>query len=129
MIQEFKIFVQRGNVIDLAVGVIIGAAFGKIVSSLVADVVMPILGLFIGGINLKGMKWAMGGTAADPVSVNYGNFLQASFDFLIIAFAVFLMVKGINYLKTKEEAPTTSPAPSREEVLLAEIRDILKARG
>ncbi|MDX5333471.1 MAG: large-conductance mechanosensitive channel protein MscL [Gammaproteobacteria bacterium] len=129
MLQEFKAFAVRGNVVDMAVGIIIGVAFGKIVSSFVADVVMPPLGLLIGGVDFTDLaitlKAAEEGVAA--VTLNYGVFIQTVFDFVIVAFAVFIAVKAINSLKKKEEAkPAAPPAPSKEEELLAEIRDLLK---
>lgn len=129
MLQEFKAFAVRGNVVDMAVGIIIGVAFGKIVSSFVADVVMPPLGLLIGGVDFTDLaitlKAAEEGVAA--VTLNYGVFIQTVFDFVIVAFAVFIAVKVINSLKKKEEAkPAAPPAPSKEEELLAEIRDLLK---
>jgi large conductance mechanosensitive channel len=128
--KEFKEFAMRGNVIDLAVGVIIGTAFGKIVSSLVADVIMPPLGLLIGGVSFSHLaatlKQAAGPTAA--VSLNYGLFIQAIVDFLIIAFVIFLAIKGINKLSKPAKEPAAPPKPSNEEVLLAEIRDLLKKK-
>lgn len=135
ILKEFREFAVKGNVIDLAVGVIIGAAFGKIVSSLVADVVTPPLGLLVGGVNFSSLvitlKEAEG--AAPAVVIKYGVFLQATFDFLIVAIAVFSMVKVINSLKRKEEAkeaaPAPPPEPPRQELLLAEIRDLLKSRS
>ena len=136
ILQEFKTFAMRGNVIDMAVGVIIGGAFGKIVSSLVADVIMPLVGLLVGGINFSQLKSTIkppvidGDAVVSPeVSLNYGNFIQVTFDFLIIAVSVFLMVKAINTLskKKKEEAAKPVPPPPSDEVkLLAEIRDLLK---
>ncbi len=136
ILDEFKAFAMRGNVIDMAVGVIIGGAFGKIVSSVVADVIMPPIGLLVGGVNFTDLKWEMkeavlndaGEVVAPAVTMNYGNFLQVTFDFLIVAIAVFAFVKLINSLnkKKKEEAPVAPPAPSKEEVLLTEIRDLLK---
>ena len=137
LLKEFKDFAMRGNVIDLAVGVIIGGAFGKIVASLVADVIMPPIGLLIGCVNFTDLKWEMkpaeivnGVEKAAAVTLNYGNFLQVTFDFIIVAFAIFLFIKGMNRLnKKKEEIPATPPpppAPSKEELLLAEIRDLLK---
>lgn len=136
ILQEFKTFAMRGNVIDMAVGVIIGGAFGKIVSSLVADVIMPLVGLLVGGINFSQLKWTIkpavmdGDAVVSPeVSLNYGNFIQVTFDFLIIAVSVFLMVKAINTLskKKKEEVAKPVPPPPSDEVkLLAEIRDLLK---
>lgn len=134
---EFKTFAMRGNVVDLAVGVVIGAAFGKIVSALVDGIVMPPIGLLIGGVNfsdlavtLKEAQLAADGSVAQAaVTLNYGAFLQTCFDFMIIAFAIFMVVKGMNSLKRKEEAkPAAPPAPSNEEKLLAEIRDLLKSR-
>lgn len=136
ILDEFKAFAMRGNVIDMAVGVIIGGAFGKIVSSVVADVIMPPIGLLVGGVNFTDLKWEMkesvlndaGEVVAPAVTMNYGNFLQVTFDFLIVAIAVFAFVKLINSLnkKKKEEAQAAPPAPSKEEVLLTEIRDLLK---
>ena len=128
-VKEFKEFAVKGNVVDMAVGIIIGGAFGKIVSSFVSDVVMPPLGLLIGGIDFSDMaltlKDAVGETAA--VTLNYGMFIQNVFDFLIIALAIFSMIKWINSLKKKEEEkPAAPPAPPKQEVLLEEIRDLLK---
>lgn len=129
IIQEFKTFAVKGNVVDMAVGIIIGAAFGKIVSSVVADVIMPPIGLILGGVDFSDLvivlKEAVG--EAPAVTIAYGKFIQTIIDFTIIAFAVFLLVKGINNLKKKEEAaPAAPPAPSAEEKLLTEIRDLLK---
>jgi large conductance mechanosensitive channel len=131
VIKEFREFAVRGNVVDMAVGIIIGAAFGKIVSSVVADVVTPPLGLLIGGVDFSHLavtlKDAVG--TAPAVVLSYGKFIQAIFDFTIVAFAVFLLIKGINTLKRREEAKPAAPAPpSREEQLLTEIRDLLKSR-
>jgi large conductance mechanosensitive channel len=131
MIHEFKSFAIRGNVVDMAVGIIIGAAFGKIVSSVVADVVTPPLGLLIGGVDFADLAFTLREAVGDKPAIvlAYGKFLQACFDFAIVAFAVFLLVKGINHLKRKEAArPTLPPSPSKEEQLLTEIRDLLKAR-
>ena len=136
-LQEFKAFAMKGNVIDMAVGVIIGGAFGKIVSSVVADVIMPPLGLLVGGVNFTDLKWVMkpaevvDGKEIAAVTLNYGNFLQATFDFLIIAFSIFLFIRLLTKLTTKKEAaapatPPAPPAPTKEEVLLTEIRDLLK---
>ncbi|MDD2305261.1 MAG: large-conductance mechanosensitive channel protein MscL [Prolixibacteraceae bacterium] len=138
LVKEFKEFAMRGNVVDLAVGIIIGGAFGKIVSSVVADVLMPPIGLLLGGVKFTDLKIfltdpvvdAAGVITKQAVSINYGNFVQALVDFLIIAFAIFMMIKGMNSMKKKEvaqpvEAPPPPP-PSKEEILLAEIRDILK---
>lgn len=139
-LQEFKAFAMKGNVIDMAVGVIIGGAFGKIVSSIVADVIMPPIGLLVGGVNFTDLKWVLkpavledGKEVVAAVTLNYGNFLQVTFDFLIIAFSIFMFIKLLTKLteKKKEEAPAAPPAPpapSREEVLLTEIRDLLKER-
>lgn len=135
VIQEFKEFAMRGNVVDMAVGIIIGGAFGKIVSSVVADIVMPVVGLFVGGVNFTDLKITMKDTVLDAagqvttpaVTLNYGNFIQVTFDFLIIAFAIFLMIKAINKMKKKEEkAPAVPPAPPADITLLTEIRDLLK---
>ncbi len=131
---------MRGNVVDMAVGIIIGGAFGKIVSSVVSDVIMPPIGLLLGGVKFTDLKIIMkdpiidaaGVITTQAVSINYGNFIQTTVDFLIIAFAIFMMIKAMNSLKKKEEvAPAETPAPpppSNEEVLLAEIRDLLKKR-
>jgi large conductance mechanosensitive channel len=128
MMKEFKAFAMRGNVMDMAVGIIIGAAFGKIVASLVADVIMPPIGLLIGGVSFTDLsivlKEAVGETAA--VTLNYGVFLQTLLDFVIVAFAIFMMIRGMNSLSRKKaQAPAAPPAPSKEEVLLGEIRDLL----
>ena len=137
LLKEFKSFAMRGNVIDLAVGVIIGGAFGKIVATLVADVIMPPIGLLIGGVNFVDLKWEMkaaeivDGVEKAAVTLNYGNFLQVTFDFIIVAFAIFMFIKGMNKLNKKKEeapAPAAPPAPSKEELLLAEIRDLLKEK-
>lgn len=138
-LQDFKSFAMKGNVIDMAVGVIIGGAFGKIVSSVVADIIMPPLGLLVGGVNFTDLKWVMkpaevvDGKEIAAVTLNYGNFLQVTFDFLIIAFSIFLFIKLLTKLTAKKEAeapavPPAPPAPSKEEVLLTEIRDILKEK-
>jgi len=132
MVKEFKEFIMRGNVMDLAVGIVIGAAFGKIVSSLVADIIMPPLGLLIGGVNFTELKVVLGPplSGGEPVTLNYGNFIQVMFDFVIVAFAIFLVVKMVNRLKRKQaEAPAVPSAPTKDQVLLTEIRDLLKARA
>ncbi|GAL84323.1 large-conductance mechanosensitive channel [Sporocytophaga myxococcoides] len=130
MFKEFKEFILRGNVIDLAVGVIIGAAFGDVVKSLVNDVIMPPIGLLIKGINFKDLKLVIGGETNNPVTFNYGNFLQNVLTFLIIAAAVFLMVKLVNMLYKKKAAEESAAGkPSAEEVLLTQIRDLLKERN
>jgi len=131
MMKEFKEFAVKGNVVDMAVGIIIGAAFGKIVSSFVGDVIMPPIGVLLGGVDFSSLavtiKQAVGETPA--VVISYGKFIQTVVDFIIIAFAIFIAVKAINTLKRKEEeAPKAPPTPSAEEVLLGEIRDLLKER-
>ncbi|MDH6534638.1 large-conductance mechanosensitive channel protein MscL [Parabacteroides sp. 52] len=135
MLQEFKDFAMRGNVVDMAVGIILGGAFGKIVSSLVGDIIMPAVGLFVGGVNFSELKITLkqavmeGGEVLTPaVSINYGNFLQIIFDFLIIAFVIFMLIKGINALHKKKEAekPAAPAAPPADIQLLTEIRDLLK---
>jgi len=143
MLKEFKEFAMRGNVVDMAVGVVIGGAFGKIVSSLVADVIMPPIGLLLGGVNFTDLKLTLKSAEIDAatnevlkeaVTLNYGNFIQVIVDFIIIAFAIFMLIKGLNALvnlRKKEEAaaapePPAAPEPSAEEKLLTEIRDLLK---
>ena len=136
LIQEFKEFAVKGNAVDMAVGVIIGGAFGKIVSSIVDDIIMPPIGWLIGGVNFTDLKYTLpqieipGVTAPAPATINYGNFLQTLLDFIIIAFCVLMMVKGINKLSKKKEeepaAPAPDPEPTNEEKLLSEIRDLLK---
>jgi large conductance mechanosensitive channel len=131
MMNEFKEFAVKGNVIDMAVGIIIGAAFGKIVSSFVADVIMPPIGLLVGGIDFTNLAITLKEASGDipAVVIGYGKFIQTAVDFTIIAFAIFIAIKGINSLKRKEEeAPQAPPEPSAQEVLLAEIRDLLKNR-
>jgi len=131
MLQEFKEFAIKGNAIDMAVGIIIGAAFGKIISSLVADVFMPPIGVLIGGVDFTKLAFTLKEAAgnAPAVTLNYGNFIQAMVDFTIIAFVIFMAVKFINSLKKKEAAAPAAPTePSREELLLTEIRDLLKER-
>ncbi len=132
MIKEFKDFAMRGNVIDMAVGIVIGVAFGGIVTSFVNDVLTPPLGLLLGGVDFTGLnivlKAAQGETPA--VLLNWGMFIQKIFDFIIVAFAIFLVVKTMNSFKKKEvEAPAAPPAPPAEEVLLTEIRDLLKQKN
>lgn len=131
ILQEFKTFAVKGNMVDMAVGIIIGSAFGKIISSLVADVIMPPLGLLLGGMDFKAFSFTLkqASDTASSVTLNYGLFLQTLFDFLIIAFAIFMLVKAINALRKKEEAKPAAPAPpSSEEILLGEIRDLLKQK-
>ncbi|HEY1898184.1 MAG TPA: large-conductance mechanosensitive channel protein MscL [Steroidobacteraceae bacterium] len=127
---EFKEFAMKGNVIDLAVGVVIGAAFGKIVASLVADVIMPPIGLAIGGINFSDLAIRLGlDPTGKPVLLKYGNFGQTIFEFLIVALALFVMIKGINILKRPPPpAPAAPPVPTKEEELLTQIRDLLAKR-
>ncbi|MBD9179029.1 MAG: large-conductance mechanosensitive channel protein MscL [Odoribacter splanchnicus] len=140
-IQEFKTFAMKGNVVDMAVGIIIGGAFGKIVSSLVSDIIMPPIGLLIGGVKFDNLKIVLKhahldeatGKMTEAVSINYGNFIGTTLDFLIIAFSIFLFIKMINSLKRKEETaaaptPAAPPAPTKEEELLTEIRDLLKTQ-
>jgi large conductance mechanosensitive channel len=143
MFKEFKAFAMRGNVVDLAIGIIIGAAFGTIVSSLVADVIMPPIGLLLGNVDFSNLFLLLkDGTpvgpyaslaqakAAGAVSLNIGLFINTIINFVIVAFAIFLVVRGINRLKREEAAaPATPPAPTKQELLLAEIRDVLKARS
>ncbi|MBI4293655.1 MAG: large-conductance mechanosensitive channel protein MscL [Betaproteobacteria bacterium] len=131
MMSEFKEFAMRGNVVDLAVGVIIGGAFGKIVSSVVEDVIMPPIGMILGGVDFKSLafilKAAEGKAAA--VMLNYGKFIQTVVDFVIVAFVIFMAIKAINALKKQEAAaPAAPPAPSKEEVLLTEIRDAIRGK-
>ncbi len=137
LVKEFKAFAMRGNVVDLAVGVIIGASFGKIVSSFVDDIIMPPIGVAIGGVSFRDLKFELkaatvdaAGKALPAVTMNYGNFLQSVFDFVIIAIAVFAMIKAMNSMMKKEAAaPTPPPAPTTDQVLLMEIRDALRGRN
>ncbi|MCX7704888.1 MAG: large-conductance mechanosensitive channel protein MscL [bacterium] len=132
MMKEFKEFAMKGNVVDMAIGIVIGAAFGKIVSSLVGDVIMPPIGVLLGGVDFSNLAITIKhATDTSPaVVIGYGRFIQTLVDFLIIAFALFFVVKAINSLKKKQaEAPAAPPAPSNEEVLLAEIRDLLKTKS
>lgn len=131
LVEEFKQFAMRGNVADMAVGIIIGAAFGKIVSSLVANVITPPLGLLIGGVDFSGLSLTLKAAEgeAPAVTLDYGIFLQSVFDFIIVAFAIFMLIKGLNALRLKEEQkPSAPPAPSKEQELLTEIRDILASK-
>lgn len=126
VIKEFKEFAVKGNVIDMAVGVVIGAAFGKVVSSFVGDVVMPLLGKFVGGVDFSKLAVTIGsGPTGEPLLLTYGAFLQATFDFLIVAAAIFVAIKAINRLKTPPP-PAAAPAPPADVALLTEIRDLLK---
>ena len=129
MMSEFKDFAMRGNVVDMAVGIVIGGAFGKIVSSFVNDVLMPPIGLMMGGVDFANLSMTLQEAAgeAEAVTLNYGMFIQTVVDFLIIAFAIFMVIKAMNAAKAKEEeAPAAPPEPSKEEVLLTEIRDALR---
>ena len=129
LFDEFKAFVMRGNVVDMAVGVIIGGAFGKIVTSLVNDIFMPIIGVLIGNVNFSDLQIKLGEPleGAEQAAIKYGMFIQEVVNFLIIALCIFMVIKVINKLqKKKEEEPAPAPEPTKEEVLLSEIRDILK---
>ena len=134
IVKEFKEFAVKGNMIDMAVGIIIGAAFGKVVSSLVNDIIMPPLGLLIGGLDFSDYKATLkaanvndAGEAINAVTLNYGMFIQTAIDFLIVALVIFMVIKAMNKLKKKEEAkPAVPPAPTKQEILLEEIRDLLK---
>lgn len=131
--KEFRDFINRGSVVDLAVGIIIGAAFGKIVASFVADVLMPPIGLLLGGVDFSNiaitLKAATGGDPKTAVVLRIGTFVNTVIDFVIVAFAIFLVVKGFNQLRKKEaEKPAEPPAPTEDQKLLTEIRDILKAK-
>jgi large conductance mechanosensitive channel len=134
VLKEFKDFAMRGNVVDMAVGVIIGGAFGKIIASFVSDVLMPPIGLLLGGVTFTDLKWVIKDAVGDveAVTMNYGNFIQTAVDFLIVAFVIFMFIKGLNSMNKKKEevveAPPAPPAPTQEEVLLAEIRDLLKKK-
>lgn len=132
IIKEFKEFAVKGNVVDMAVGIIIGVAFGKIVTSFVADVLMPPIGMLIGGVDFSNLVVTLKAASegVEAVTIRYGVFLQAVFDFVIVAFAVFMAVKALNSLRKKEaETPAAPPAPSAQEQLLMEIRDILKNKS
>jgi len=131
MMSEFKDFAMKGNVVDMAVGIVIGGAFGKIVSSFVADVLMPPIGLLVGNVDFSDLAITLKSASeeGEAVLMNYGVFIQTVIDFIIIAFAIFMVVKAMNSLKKKEEAaPAAPPAPSKEEVLLTEIRDALRSK-
>lgn len=123
MIKEFKEFISRGNVIDLAVGVIIGGAFGKIVTSLVNDVIMPLIGIISGGLNFAELSYTVG-----DATIAYGSFIQSLIDFFIIAICIFAVIKVLNMFKRKKKEPAAPPEPSKEEVLLTQIRDLLKEK-
>lgn len=133
LLKEFKDFAMRGNVLDLAIAVLIGAAFGRIVTSLVADIIMPPIGLLLGGVNFVDLKWQLkpaeivDGVKKAAVTVNYGNFLQVTIDFIIIAFVIFMIINSISRLNRRKEAvPLIPTPPSNEAILLSEIRDLLK---
>jgi large conductance mechanosensitive channel len=131
ILQEFKDFAIKGNVIDMSVGIVIGAAFGKIVSSFVADIIMPPIGVLVGGVDFTKLAFTIkeASSNAAAVTLNYGNFIQTTVDFTIIAAAIFIVVKLINNLKRQEQAaPPSDPEPSKQELLLMEIRDILKSQ-
>ncbi|MEZ6084777.1 MAG: large-conductance mechanosensitive channel protein MscL [Phycisphaerae bacterium] len=137
MIMDFKDFAMRGNVMDMAIGIILGGAFGKIVSSLVADVIMPPIGLMLGGVDFSSLSMTLkdaqpaadGAEAVEAVTLNYGLFINTVIDFLIVAFAIFMAIKLMNTAMRKKEEKPAPPAPSKEEVLLGEIRDLLKAKS
>ena len=125
MLEEFKAFAMRGNVVDMAVGIVIGGAFGKIVSSFVSDVLMPPIGMLMGGMDFSQLAISLG-EGEEAASINYGMFINTVLDFVIIAFAIFMVIKGLNSMKKKEEEkPSEPPKPSAEETLLTEIRDLL----
>ena len=137
-VKDFKAFIMRGNVLDMAVGIIMGGAFGKIVSSLVSDIVMPLVGVLLGGVNFSELKFtlyqavtdAQGAVIEPEVSLNYGSFIQVTVDFIIISFAIFMMIKMIGKLqRKKEEASAVPAAPSDEVRLLTQIRDLLEKKG
>jgi large conductance mechanosensitive channel len=131
MLKEFKTFAMRGNVMDMAIGIIIGGAFGKIVSSFVSDVIMPPIGMLLGGVDFSNLAITLkqGAEGVEPVMLKYGVFINTVIDFIIIAFAIFMVIKAMNSMKKKEEEkPAAPPAPSKEEVLLTEIRDELRKK-
>ena len=132
MMSEFRDFAMRGNVVDMAVGIVIGAAFGKIVSSFVNDVLMPPIGVLVGGVDFTNLSATLRQAAegVEAVTLNYGAFIQTVVDFVIVAFAIFMVIKAMNSMKKKEEEkPAEPPKPSAEEALLTEIRDLLRSRG
>lgn len=129
MMKEFKEFTMRGNVVDMAVGIVIGAAFGKIVKSLVTDIIMPPIGVLLGDVDFSNMGYVVkeATETAEAVMIKYGLFINTILEFIIVAFAIFMVIKGMNSMKRKEEEkPAAPPAPSKEETLLSEIRDLLK---
>src|SRR5574344_323192 len=130
-VQDFKAFITKGNVVDMAVGVIIGGAFGKIITALVNDIIMPPIGYIISGINFTDLKYTLpanplAGSGAVPATIAYGSFLQTLIDFIIVALCIFMMLKVVTRFTHKKEEPATPAAPSKEELLLTEIRDLLK---
>jgi large conductance mechanosensitive channel len=127
-LDEFKAFAMRGNVVDLAVAVVIGAAFGKIVTSFTDDIIMPIVGVLTGGVDFSDLVWTLKEASGDvaAVTINYGAFINTIVSFVIVAFAIFLVVKAMNKMKAEEEVPEEDPKPTKEEELLTEIRDVLK---
>jgi large conductance mechanosensitive channel len=127
IIKEFKEFAMRGNVVDMAIGIVIGAAFGKIVNSLVNDVITPPLGAMIHGVQFNGLAWTIPGSGDPPVQLKYGAFINTVVEFLIVALAVFLVVKLMNMVRHQQ--PAAPPPPPKQEVLLTEIRDLLKTRA
>lgn len=135
VIKELREFMMRGNVVDMAVGVIVGGAFGKIVTSFVNDVIMPPIGVLLSGVDFKDLKLVLkeGAEGVEAVTINYGAFIQTMLDFVIIAVVIFFAIKGLNSLKRAKEEPApepaAAPAPSKEEVLLTEIRDLLKDKN
>jgi large conductance mechanosensitive channel len=129
MMKEFKDFAMRGNVLDMAVGIVIGGAFGKIITSLVQDIIMPIIGVLLSGVDFSKLGWVIkdASEGIEAVVIKYGAFINTIVEFIIIAFAIFMVIKAMNSLKKKEvAAPAAPPAPSKEELLLTEIRDLLK---
>ena len=129
LLKEFREFAMKGNVVDMAVGIIIGAAFQGIVSSLVNDIIMPLVGKVVGGVDFKGLKLTLGGELGivPELTLNYGKFLQQVFDFTIVAFAMFMLIKAMNAVRKKDAPPP--PPPPKQELLLAEIRDLLKVKS
>ncbi len=131
MMKEFKTFVMRGNVVDMAVGIVIGAAFGKIIASFVKDVIMPPIGILLGGVDFSNLQYIIkeATESAEAVAISYGVFINTVIEFVIIAFAIFMVIKAMNSMKKKEEEkPAAPPAPSEEVTLLKEIRDSLKSK-
>ncbi|GAB6009757.1 large-conductance mechanosensitive channel protein MscL [Dysgonomonas reticulitermitis] len=131
VLKELKSFMMRGNVVDMAVGVIVGGAFGKIVSSLVSDVIMPPIGYILGGVDFSNLKFVIKDAIDNvpAVTINYGTFIQAILDFVIIATAIFFAIKAMNSLQNKKKETPADPAPTKEEILLSEIRDLIKEQN